>query len=308
MLGIVLLLSWPRGRCAASDYAGELLCLGAGARAAGMGNAFVAISDDASAGYWNAAGLSVVERREAAVMHAERFAGLVAYSAVVFATPLVGEAGLGITLLRVGVDGIKYTQLEDRDEPLSATNRARLERTVGNADYALYFSYGRRTLGRLSLGGSAKLIRRSIGDNTAFGYGVDLGALYKYSVFSIGLNLRNVTSSPMHWDTGTTDRIAPSLDVGLACVQRFPALSSRVVGVIGAYQDGEVSHRDGADALNMGLEYWYSEVLSARLGSLWGKLTAGMGLRLHDRVGVDYAFTQHKALGNSHRVSASLWL
>src|SRR5271157_5990169 len=41
----------------ADEYAGESLAIGVGARALGMGGAFVAVADDASTSYWNPAGL-----------------------------------------------------------------------------------------------------------------------------------------------------------------------------------------------------------------------------------------------------------
>jgi len=273
-----------------------------------MGNAFVAISDDVSAPYWNAAGLSLLRRKEAALMHAEQFGGIVNYNFAGFATPLEGGAGLGIIMIRVGIGDIKYTALEHPDEPLSDANRPGVKRTVSNEDYVLYLSHGRQMRPGLSLGASVKLIRRRIGDNTAFGYGIDSGLLYRLGAFSLGVNLRNLTSSPVHWDTGTMDRILPSIDLALAYTQPVSFLGNKVTGVVGAYRDGEVNSHNGVETLNMGLEYWYSEALAVRLGVVSAKLTAGLGMRLYDRVGVDYAFTQHRALGNSHRVSASLWL
>jgi len=293
---------------ASSDYAGELLSLGVGARAAGMGNAFVAVSNDASASYWNAAGLSLLGRSEALLMHAERFAGLVNYNLVSYARPLQQEAGLGVLVFRLGIDGIKYTELEDPGEPLSAANRPRVKRTASSADYVVYLAYGRRLRERLSLGGSAKLIRRKIGDNTAFGYGVDVGLLYLLGPVSVGLNLRNLTSSPVHWDTGTMDRILPSVDFAVAYTQPIAILGSKLTGTIGTYQDKDFSGLNGADALNLGLECKHSDALAVRIGSTLGKLTAGLGLRFYDRAGVDYAFSQHRQLGNSHRLSVSLWL
>jgi hypothetical protein len=41
----------------AADYAGDMLSIGVGARALGMGGAFAAVADDASTMYWNPAGM-----------------------------------------------------------------------------------------------------------------------------------------------------------------------------------------------------------------------------------------------------------
>src|SRR5690349_76125 len=56
--------------------AGNFLKIGIGARAVGMGEAFVAVADDPSTVYWNAAGVASIIRREVAVSHTEWPAGI----------------------------------------------------------------------------------------------------------------------------------------------------------------------------------------------------------------------------------------
>ena len=65
-LFLIALLALPLA-CAsarADKYAGEFLKLGVGARALGMGGAFVGLADDASAGYWNPAGLAFMSSHQ----------------------------------------------------------------------------------------------------------------------------------------------------------------------------------------------------------------------------------------------------
>src|SRR5690349_11819736 len=52
----------------------QFMSYGAGARSLAMGAAFVGVSDDASATYWNPAGLSQVTRKEITLMQATLFA------------------------------------------------------------------------------------------------------------------------------------------------------------------------------------------------------------------------------------------
>ena len=78
----------------ATKLAGEFMALGGGARALGMGGAFAAVADDASAVYWNPAGIAGIEKRQALAMHAEQFGDLVNYNfgAYVQPTSLLDEA------------------------------------------------------------------------------------------------------------------------------------------------------------------------------------------------------------------------
>ena len=54
---------------------GEFLQWGAGARSLGMGRAFLAVSDDASATYWNPAAMVQLERKELMGLQATAVAG-----------------------------------------------------------------------------------------------------------------------------------------------------------------------------------------------------------------------------------------
>ena len=56
-----LLTSSMAGKIVKAKYAGEFLATGVGARALGMGGAFVAISNDVTAGYWNPAALAHIK-------------------------------------------------------------------------------------------------------------------------------------------------------------------------------------------------------------------------------------------------------
>jgi long-subunit fatty acid transport protein len=59
-------------------YSNEFLSIGVGARAAGMGSAVVAGVDDATAAYWNPAGLmQIKDNVQVSLMHNEQFAGIV---------------------------------------------------------------------------------------------------------------------------------------------------------------------------------------------------------------------------------------
>src|SRR3982750_2843881 len=70
-------------------YSNEFLNIGAGARGLAMGNAQVASVKDATAGYWNPAGLTgVKDNLNVAAMHADYFAGIAKYEYAAIAAPV----------------------------------------------------------------------------------------------------------------------------------------------------------------------------------------------------------------------------
>src|SRR4030067_505451 len=103
----VSLLASP---ASATKYAAEFLKIPVGPRAMGMGGAFTAVADDATAPYWNPAGMVYLPYREVIVQHSEQFGNLLNhdYASAVF--PLGGPAGreaaLGLSIHRLATDDL----------------------------------------------------------------------------------------------------------------------------------------------------------------------------------------------------------
>ncbi|MFN4112222.1 MAG: hypothetical protein ACK4G1_08075, partial [Ignavibacteria bacterium] len=128
-------------------YSGEFLAIGVGGRALGLGSAFVAIASDVSAGYWNPAGLSRLDYPQAMLMHDERFAGLVNYNYGAFAIPYKTDMTFGLSVIRLGVDGIPDTRnaLMDLNGNLKLDGNEQLDYSkiteFNYADWAFLFSF-----------------------------------------------------------------------------------------------------------------------------------------------------------------------
>ena len=307
----VLLLTRPLG--AASGYAGEFLALGAGARALALGNAYVAIADDATAGYWNAAALATLEGRQIHLTHGQRFAGLVRHDYMALARTGKRVHGLALGLMRTGVDDQKETVLQDPGSAMGAGNRPLVSSTFSSSDYALYLSGGQRLSARASAGASLKLIYRSAGNfSSAYGFGLDLGLRYRpRREVTLALSIRDVTTTPVSWNPGGTDRIRPSLLAGVAWSRDLPG--GRGVLSIASRLGGDAEDASGAEPFNAGLEYWY-EHLALRVGVEesrptlnMGKIrrTYGLGLRLRRGFQLDLARFDHHELGHTYHFSAA---
>ncbi len=313
-----LALLLPAHAAWATKYAGAFLESGygggIGARASGMGNAFVSIANDGSASYWNPAGMVLVTHRETTAMHAERFGSLVNYDAFGYVQVQNREtsrrSAFGFSAIRSGVDDIPFTRVDSvAGQPVQV-----IDRLESWSEWAFLFSYGRLVRESLSLGGSVKVIRKSIDADNAIGFGFDLSALARpWRALSVGLSVQDAVSTILIWD-GRTETISPTAKFGMS----YPFTPALIGGtfVVAADVDGRFEGRKFAAQrwagavsgdFHLGAEYWYRELLALRAGSDEGNFTAGAGLRFpfgYRSVGLDYAFLAHNDLDDSHRVSA----
>jgi len=180
-------------------YSNEFLSIGVGARALGMSNSYVAISDEVTSGYWNPAGLTRLNtKQQIGLMHAEYFAGIAKYDYLSFAMKIDTVSTAGISIIRFGVDDIPNTlELYDSDGNIDYNRITKFSA----ADYAMVFHYARKTkVQGLSVGGNVKLIYRQIGKFAkAYGFGLDIGAQYLYKKWQFGAMFRDVTSTFNAW-------------------------------------------------------------------------------------------------------------
>jgi hypothetical protein len=314
------------GEFTIGKYAGEFLNLGAGSRSLGMGSAYVAIARDVSAGYWNPAGLAYLEYPEIMLMHSRQFSGEVNYDYGSVGIPVGFDKSLGFSILRVGVDGIIRTDVPRPDLALGETyadENGQLVRNTpfeagrfGSSDYALLLTYSRRVHDRFAYGGNVKLLHRSLDDHSAWGAGFDLGLIiYPYRDLILGLNLQDITSTMVAWDTGRRELIIPALRTGFAYPIQVDFAGGRITpafDIVARFEDRQQSSFAALGFssvdFNFGWEYQYGDLIAFRLGSAEvGQFTAGLGLHF-PKLHVDYAFLEHEALGNTHRISFLLTL
>ncbi|MBU0517449.1 PorV/PorQ family protein [bacterium] len=308
-------------------YAGEFLSIGVDPQALGMGGAYIALADGASATYWNPAGLARQKAHEAAFMHAEQFEGIVGYDYLGYGRPGHDGIGLGFGLIRLGVDDIPVTALENSG-PLSADNRVIVDHMTSDTELALFAGFGKPITDKLSYGAAAKVLGKWVAGNSAYGIGFDLGLRYLPTKhLYLGAMLQDAVTTALIWDTGQKELIAPTMKLGGAYQFEIPALIARLT--IAADVDLRFTDRGEADQFQLGamtadthfgLEYFINvdgTGVALRGGAepsreqedegFFGNYTFGAGL-LFKYFHVDYAFLAHPELGDTHRVAlAVLW-
>lgn len=303
LLGIIVLLALatPMLHAEGNNYgAASYLDQGIGSRAAGMGNAFVALADDATAGYWNPAGLSQMNLYNYFV--GSQYAFLPnnlssSYLSYAFQVPNVGVFSLSWINHGVGAFDGRNELGEEGDEFTSAQN-------------AFIISYGGKVYNwvkGLRLGLNLKILQESLADNQAFGHGLDLSALWQpvlYWDHTVGVTIQNLYQQ-IYWD----DRIDQSLinaRVGVA-LKFFPSDEAIYFNQLITTMD--ISFTELARLnYHVGGEYWPIKSVGLRAGYNNGQdISVGASYR-PDYYEIDYSF--HYELSeleaHQHRVSVLL--
>ena len=302
-------------------YGNEFLTIGVGGKQLGMGGAGLSINRDVTAGYWNPAGLASMKESEFILQHDERYGELVNFDYAAFALPYKDEVCLGLSIIRLGIDGIPDTRnaLIDSDGNGVLDNYDRIDYTKvtyhNASDWAFILTCAKKSSEKFSYGANIKFIYRSLMSNSAFGVGFDAGVIYSpLDKLYIGASVMDITSTYLSWDTGTKELISPTLKLGGG--YNLDIFN----GVLTPALDLDF-HFDGRDYASMaaigpvgldmhaGMEFLYKNIIALRAGYNDVKqLTLGLGLKIY-RLNLDYAFAKFSSendLGNTHRISLKL--
>lgn len=188
-------------------YSNEFLNIGVGARALGMGKVQASLANDATAGYWNPAGLvNQTHKYDGVLMHSELFSGIVKNDYAAFSMPLDDKSAIGASLLRLGVDNIADTRALVNE--YGYVDYSKIE-YFSVADYALLLSYARKLgVEGLSVGANGKLIYRNIGKFAhGYGFGIDAGVQYNHKGWNFGLMARDITTTFNAWSINADEYV-----------------------------------------------------------------------------------------------------
>jgi len=266
-----------------------LTALGASARADALGDAFVGLSDDASALFFNSAGLSRLGSTSLSINHNTFLAGSFEET-LIFGLPagsLGGFAG--------AVQYVSWAGLDKRD-----SNGVYLG-TFSDSDAALSVGWGRPISGGFAIGAALHGVQQKILDSLYTGLTGDLGLLWSHgSSLRVGLSYTGMGTSQAGF--------APSRDLhmGFSSSIELGKGSSLRPLLAGDWEPQGVSRIQGglegtiqrACFLRVGYQ---AALKDNQVGGLTG-FTAGAGFRV-GRIQLDYAFVPFGDLGKSHRLS-----
>ncbi len=315
---------------AVGTSAATFLEIGVGARAMAMGGAYAAVSNDASALYWNPAGIAWVSNLEIEASHNSwllesnhEFVGI--------AIPISSiSSTIGINFVTLGFGG-QPVRTVDRPEGTGETYDAR-DMTIG-------ISFAKALTDRFSFGFTGKYINQRIWFESGNAFALDLGIFYVTPVegLRLGASMSNFGTSLQFTGNNLASTVSP--DKNVQTFDRAPveykstAAQLPVLFRVGiAYEaklddlgkalfSFDVNHPSNAkESINAGFEYGFQNMFYLRAGvqNLFEKdkidgLTLGGGVDLSDMqlglgIRVDYAWSDWGILKAAQRLSVGVVL
>jgi hypothetical protein len=290
----------------------QFLKIGLGARQAALGEAAVATVDDASAVYWNPAGLTNVENYSASLSYTRWLADM-NYSGAAVA----GRVG------NLGTVAVAVAALDYGDIPEAVVGEGpdgRTGDTFSGSDLMIGVNYAREFTEQLSIGIGAKYVHESLFDQGAGTFAFDVGTQYKvgYRGLTLAMAAQNLGGTARWLEEGASDRqegydlplvFRLGVSGNLLGEDAFVGLggSSRLVGSVEALHTNDYSER-----VHAGLEYVFNDILALRGGYRlnYEEGTWSVGAGVMPRIGgmqmhLDYAYVGYEFLDAPHRFSVS---
>ena len=285
---------------ATGESGAQFLKMGIGARATAMGRAFTGISNDATAVYWNPAGISQINNFNMSAMQHFWLLDMNYQNLSAVLPTEYGSFGVSISNSSSG-EIPKYENFE------------RIGTYKAN-DMALSFVYAKNIMSSISLGISGKYIQQTIDKEVAKGYAVDLGAYYnckKIKGLQLGAAIQNIGPDikfieegdplPLTFRAGLGYERGPIL---LACDITRPRFNDLIVNLGTEVSPIEiVTH-----FISIGELKTLKDVLFLRTG--YNRINGGsigIGIKWHD-MGLDYAYNPFKDIDTGHVFSFNLGL
>jgi hypothetical protein len=300
MLAVVLVPPAWTAALAATGLA--YLKNGVDARSTILGEAVVSHVADASACYWNPAGLGALERPQLLLSHVESFADLRhEYGAAV--QPL-GRVAAGLFF-----NGMWTDDIQGYDAQANRTG------AFGFATYEVGVAVGAPLGTGLRVGGALKYLNESIDTYSASGWAADLGVQYEAGApLGMGTGVDDpslLLGAVVKHLGGSVSFIEEPVDLpltvqgGVSSAIPLPRLSGRLVLAL------EGRHvRDDGSSLLLGGEYEYRRLLRFGAGYQTGRDTRDVSLGLGLRQGplaFHWSFVPIKDdLGDEHRLTLGL--
>jgi len=277
------------GAWADDNHMLPMLRMGVGARALGMGGAYVAEATDASAGYWNPAGLAYIVRASLTSMYSAGMSFDRTQNFFAFGYTF-NSITLGISWLNAGIDDI--LEYDGGDNYLG---------TYKDMDNVFLLSCAWKNPNRtFAVGGNFKVVNMKVdytGDYNKTGVGADVGFRYAPSgaKYAGGLVVRDIGTKVDGWTVPT------NIQLGVVI---YPYLGFSIPLDVSKTVD-----RSGV-AYHMGGEYYHefdpNYGVSVMGGINDGAFSIGAGAKIYNfRFDYSYVTEKEDFMNENHKISLS---
>lgn len=265
---------------------------GAGARDLALGGAGIAVSDAATAPFWNASRLARAERFTLSGFHNRLYDSDVAYQYAGLVMPTMDFGVVGMGVFRLGIDGI-----EKRD-----ANNLLLDE-IEDSRLGFYLAYG-RTISGYDVGLAVTMEHHSLDNYSATsspGLNLSIGRRFepkfeRLKHITISLNGRNLIQPSFKLADESISyphTAIAGISVGLAPNPKWDQLAT---------VSASLTKIDWVDPrLAVGIEYSFNDVLHLRGGLRDKRLSTGIGLE-YKGISFDYALVD-RDLGSLYMFS-----
>lgn len=287
--------------------AAQFLKIGVGARSVGMGESFVAVANDASALFWNPAGIAEFQKNQFLLSHINWLVDI-KHDFVGYVHHLDGTNSIGVSFSALYMDDMQETT---EYQPFGTGNY------FSFGDIGIGVTYGRKMTDRFSFGMTLKYFQETLAEVKMHGLMVDLGTFYwtgfGTSRFAVCVSNFGNQVKP----TGNyTNRDGKKID-------KFQSFSPPTIFKVGVaaelYQTStnrlttsiQLNHpNDNAENVNLGIEYAWRNIFFLRGGYKMNvdeeTLSIGAGCKAPLRIidlAVDVAYSDFGRLGDVMRFS-----
>ncbi|MCK5598675.1 PorV/PorQ family protein [bacterium] len=284
---IVMFLVFAYGISASTSL--QFLKLGISARSCGMGEAFTAVANDASAIYWNPAGIIQSQKHQIIFNQAMLFSG-VSYTNLGYSQRFGTDKAFGLAFSYLAAGTVEETTEEFKDgtgESLSVNNMR------------VSLAYSQSFSKRVFLGGSFKFMSETLGDISGSGMAFDFGLLFIVNNhINLGMVLQNIGTGVSY--PNLTEELPKNLKLGIA-FRLIKWKDNKLIGSIDLIKTIDEDLR-----YNVGFEYLLKNMIFLRAGYKGNLdeegICAGLGVKLK-MVQIDYSYSAMRYINDAHRFS-----
>ncbi|MEK7274414.1 MAG: PorV/PorQ family protein [Candidatus Desantisbacteria bacterium] len=284
-----------RNTWADKSTAANILEFGSGVRPTAMGEAFCGVADDINAICWNPAGIAWLNKKEISLGH-DNYYQNIRYESISGIYPvedILSCVGLNVAILRAG----EIIGMDNKGNKIANPD-------AGDSLITLSFAQVMDEDMRLGIGVGIKWIHQKIAEEKSSGMACDAGILYKGSYkncpYTLGAVVQNIGEKMKF----VREKYDLPLNFKIGASKKM--WNNKILCAIDINKSG----KDKMYA-NIGSEYSVTDNLILRIG-INGRnnvdmgISSGLGVRIGDRLRLDYSYSGYGKLGNVSKVSVGI--